>query len=352
MKNRKWCVIVIGLTMLWLILAAGIIVVVDPFFQYHGPIAGLQYQINNERYQNDGIVEFFDYDAVITGTSMTENFKTSEFDRLFQVTSVKVPFSGASYKEINDNLEKAFFEKQEIRCVLRGLDHNRITDEKDKEYYDYDLDYLYNRFLPDDVSYVWNKQVLLDNVFNNVLMYTIHGNQTTTFDQYENWDDRFSYGKESVLKQYERPDKNTEKMELTQEDQKNITENIGQNVLAVAAEHPETEFYLFYTPYSIVYWDSLNQMNGIERQIQAEKMATEQLLKYDNVHVFSMFDEYEMICNLDNYKDAGHYREEINSQLLEWISRGEHQLTKDNYQEYYNEIMDFYTNYQYEVLFE
>ena len=45
----------------------------------------------------------FDYDAIITGTSMTENFLSSEFDSLFGVNSVKTTFSGASYKEINQN---------------------------------------------------------------------------------------------------------------------------------------------------------------------------------------------------------------------------------------------------------
>jgi hypothetical protein len=58
----------------------------------------------DERYLNDGIVKHFDYDSIITGTSMTQNFRASEFDELFKAHCVKVPLSGASYREINELL--------------------------------------------------------------------------------------------------------------------------------------------------------------------------------------------------------------------------------------------------------
>lgn len=40
----------------------------------------------------------FEYDAIIIGTSMTENFKTSEADALFAASFIKVPFSGGIIK--------------------------------------------------------------------------------------------------------------------------------------------------------------------------------------------------------------------------------------------------------------
>ena len=78
-KNKKWCLLFMGETLFFLTVIILLTVIVDPFFHYHKPLASIQYQITNERYQNDGIIKHFDYDAIITGTSMTENFKTSEF---------------------------------------------------------------------------------------------------------------------------------------------------------------------------------------------------------------------------------------------------------------------------------
>ena len=69
-------------------------------------------------------------------------------------------------------------------------------------------------------------------------------------------------------------------------------------------------------------------------------------------HLFSFFTEYNMICNLDNYKDILHYGEEINSQVLRWMKEGSHELTRENYEEYCSQMKAFYCNYDYDRLFE
>ena len=66
-----------------LVAQAAVICVVDPYFHYHKPLKGLYYTLDNERSQNDGIIRHFNYDAMIIGTSMAENFKTSEMDELW-----------------------------------------------------------------------------------------------------------------------------------------------------------------------------------------------------------------------------------------------------------------------------
>lgn len=49
-------------------------------YHYHAPLEDFAYLLdrNNERYQNYGILSHFSYDTIITGTSLTENFKSSE----------------------------------------------------------------------------------------------------------------------------------------------------------------------------------------------------------------------------------------------------------------------------------
>lgn len=58
-----------------------------------------------------------------------------------------------------------------------------------------------------------------------------------------------------------------------------------------------------------------------------------------------------MICNLDNYKDITHYSAEINSQILAWMHDGIHEITKDNVVQYYDNVVHFYTTYDYDSLF-
>ena len=76
--------------------------IVDPYFHYHKPYTN--YRLADERYINDGIARNFDYDAIIIGNSLSENFKCSQYDALFDVKSVKLPYSGSGVKELWDAL--------------------------------------------------------------------------------------------------------------------------------------------------------------------------------------------------------------------------------------------------------
>ena len=115
---------------------------------------------------------------------------------------------------------------------------------------------------------------------------------------------------------------------------------------------PDTDYYIFFPPYSIYMWDSLSQSGELKRRLEAEKAVIEILLNYDNIHLFSFNDRFDMICNPDNYKDSMHYGEWVNSQMLIWMKNGEHQLTKKNYMEYYNRVYKFYTEYDYDSLYD
>lgn len=94
-----------------------------PFFHYHKPnTERYYYMLNNERSQNDGISKHFDYDALITETSMAQNFIASEMDKIFGTNSIKVCYSGGSYKEINDNLVVALKYNPDLKTIVRGLE--------------------------------------------------------------------------------------------------------------------------------------------------------------------------------------------------------------------------------------
>lgn len=349
MSGRQWGIMSLSLLAVLLLVLGGLTVIVDPFFHYHAPLKGLAYRLHNERYQNNGILRHFDYDAVIAGTSMAQNFKTSELDALFGTTSVKVALSGAKYKEIDENLSAM---RPDVRYVFRCLDSNVLLMDKDSRTRPYDAlpNYLYDDNLCNDVSYIFNKTVLLSNTVG-ALAYTKNGGATTSFDDYSNWMEGCVFGKEAVDQTYSRAPDRAEAAAYTDADELMLRENIAQNVTALIEAHPNTTFYLFFPPYSIYYWDSLRQAGTLERQLTAEKRAIELLLPYENVRLFSFLDEFDLAVNLDKFKDIGHYSEDINSQMLEWMASGEHQLTLENYGAYCERVWNFYTAYDYDALF-
>ena len=350
MNAKTFFKINIFLIFLGLFLSAGTMIVVDPYFHHHKPLSFIAYRLDNQRYINDGIVKHFDYDSIITGTSMTENFKSSQFDELFNTNSIKVPFSGGSYREINDNIKVALENNDKIKYVLRGLDYKKINQNHKYRTYSNYPEYLYDNKLSNDYKYWWNKDIWYKGIFVN-LRYNLKRNKTTTFDEYSYWSDQFTPGKKEVLKRYERPNHSAEKLTLTDVDIKRIDKNIEENVVNLAKEYPNVKFIYFITPYSIVYWDKLNQKNEIEKQIDSEKILIEKILEVPNIELYSFFDNYELITDLNNYKDPEHYMGKINDQILEWIKEGKYRLTKENYEKYLESNLQFYKNYNYDSIF-
>lgn len=325
------------------------IVILDPFFHYHGPIKYLSYWISNQRYQNYGIMKHFEYDAIITGTSMTENFLSSQFDDLFDVNSIKTAFFAGSFKETNDFLNDALEVNSDVHIILRSLDLEYIGLDKDYVYdYDYPT-YLYDKNIFNDVHYVLNKSIYLDYNFLHIIKFTRLGYQTSSFDSYSSWGYMDTFSKEAVLENVERlPNSNKEYII----DYDIIRLSIEQNMIQIAKDNPNVEFHYFYTPYSIVYFDEWNQQNIVSEKIVELKYIAELLLEYDNIKVHSFLNEYDIITNLDNYKDRLHYHSGINEMMITKIYENSNLLTKENYLEHFKNLEDFYLNYDYEEIYE
>ena len=45
--------------------------------------------------------------------------------------------------------------------------------------------------------------------------------------------------------------------------------------------------------------------------------------------------------------DVIHYSEQVGDRILEWMAAGEHRLTRDNVDQYFETIRDFYGSYDY-----
>lgn len=351
--SKKWGIACLLVTLALLLALGAMTAIIDPYFHYHAPLRSLSYWLNDQRYQNDGIMRHFPYEAVITGSSMTENFATTVFEREFGLPAVKVPFSGASYKEIAGNLVRGIGSNDRLSVVVWGLDYNRLMDEKDTMGYEESFypSYLYDDRLLNDVMYVFNKTVFLTDTIRTI-SYTRSGLPTTSFDGYCCWIGLFEFGREAVLANYARPPKAQAETPFSEEDRINLEGNLRQNIISLAEANPQIEFYLFFTPYSIFYWDSLNQEGSLKRQLEAERAAIELLLTCDNIRLYSFFDDFDMVTDPDNYMDPGHYSAEINTNILVWMHDGAHLLTRENYQAYCQKTYDFYTGYDYGSLFD
>ena len=350
MNGKKFFLSARAISLSIMILVALPTLYIDPFFHYRAPTEGVSYVLDSERYQNDGILRHFEYDAVIIGTSMTQNFKTSEADALFGTNSVKVPLAGGYFREIGDRLRSGFDSGHEIKQVILSLDMMSVIADKDAVSYDDYPEYLYDDNIFNDVRYLFNKTVLVDFTVDNIRR-TLAGRESESFDEYSSWGHHDVFGRERVLASYDRPEQVSEPKQLTEGQLSAIRENLTQNIISLVREHPETTFYCFIPPYSILKIDSWYRTNTQDYCYGIYAETARMLLAEENVRVFCFYDDTELVCDLDSYRDTMHYSGEVNTYMLECMARGEHELSADTLDAYFDSLREYYGAYDFDAIF-
>ena len=350
MKAKNWIIIWCMFVLTAFSIVGFQVYKIDPYFHYHKPLLNHYfYLLNNQRSQNDGISKNFEYDALITGTSMTENFRTTEADKLYGRYFIKVPFSGGSYKEINDNITIALKKNANIKTIIRCLDMDKFFDASDHMRSDLGKypTYLYDNNPFNDVKYLLNRDIIV-RTFQMMVNSNRRGFKPgiTTFDDYSRWQNRFKFGIKTVSPKGLTV-KNTKQIHLTNDDKEKIRKNIELNVIKIAEEYPDVDFYYFYSPYSIAMWNRWKNMGTLHKMLEAEEFITELIVPKRNIHLFSFNLRTDIITDLNQYKDESHYATWINSLMLKWMRDEKYRLTEVNYKARLKKEYDFYTKFDY-----
>ena len=158
-----------------------------------------------------------------------------------------------------------------------------------------------------------------------------------------------SFSNENVLQLIDIPDSF-----LEVEQQKAVildeTTRSVKKIKGFVEKYPETTFQFFYSPYSIAYWYNSYVCGTFLQDMENLEYSMKELLKCENLQLYFPSD-YEMITDLESYKDLGHYDMDIQYQIFEEMKNEENMLTSENYQEYMNEFRDMVMECDFEKIF-
>ena len=309
-----------------LLLVSALVLYVDPFFHFHEPLEGFPYIVDNQLSQNPGMAKRMDYDSCIIGSSMTVNFHTNDFMELMGLNTLKLSYSGA-YPRDDYNILSIVFDKNtparkktEVKAVFLGLDIPTLTAATDEIKYELPM-YLYDNNPINDVKYLWNKDVVLEYILKPI----IQKKGTDLSEVYASWWTDDYYNINYVMHGYEAPEPVEDEMDedllLPQ-----TKENLETNILPFIRDNPDTVFFVFFPPYSILYWNNVLTENHLEATMKQYRFAAGELLKYDNVRLFYFQNMEDIVTDLGNYADYTHYHPRINRYMTECFSDGTHEV--------------------------
>jgi len=352
LQSRKWFGWTLAVLATCLVMTAALVGWVDPYFHYRAPRTDrFRYTLDNQRFQNDGIVRHFDYQALITGSSMAENFKTSDVERLWGLKAVKVPFAGASYRELSRLVCRAVAANPKLELVIVGLDFNKLI--MDPDWMRTDLgdfpDYLYDENPWNDIGYLLNRDAVWKSL-KAILPWSRPG--ITSFDEYACWHTpETPYGASAVLRgQTYVPVTDVPQRAYSSDDAARVAANIRENLGPIMDCGRRVLFFV--TPYSAARMYAWLREGRFERQLQAERQLAEAVFAHPDAHVFSFNSQLEITGNLANYRDIDHYGPWISTRILEDMHAGKGEWARQNLSARIDAERRAYRDFDYRKMFE
>jgi len=317
MKKKTWALLcLIGIVGAYAFLSA-VVIAIDPF-QIYRLATRYMPPIDNttQVYANAGIVRNYDYDSAIVGTSVTENFRPSQMEDLLGGRFIKLCTSaGTAYNHAL--LMDLAFDTHEMKRIVYGLDVYSFIAELDETGSEVPL-YLYDRNPFNDVQY-WLNRSVLGSFLPRCLRAWGKTQDDTLRDNMYCWAGRDEYGLAALYNAQFSP---VAPMRPIDPDMRKAMDNLNTHLIPFIAAHPETQFDIFFPPYSAAEWSSMLSKGTLESMLNLRGLCYDMLSPYDNVSIYDFAAREDWVLNLDNYKDTLHYGQWINDAIVEQIASG------------------------------
>ncbi len=315
-KYKKWIISILCVICLFFASVAALVIYVDPFFQYHAPLEEFPYLVDNQLSQNPGMAKHMEYDSVILGSSMTVNFNTNWFSELMDLNTIKLNYSGAYPKDQSNIMRLIFDSGNQVKKVFLGIDVTAYTGGVEETKYPVPY-YLYDGNLINDVQYLFNKDVLL----NYILRPIADPDKTDLATVYQSWWTDEYYNIQWVMHNYVQPEA-VEEETPAEAYLESTGRNLDVNICPYIEQNPDTEFYVFFPPGSILFWNDVMRENHLEATLAEHQYIVDRLLSYDNVRIFFFSNQEWIVTDLNHYADEIHYHSDINYYMTECFANG------------------------------
>lgn len=320
----------------------------------------------NMRQQAAGIINNYEFDSIIIGTSMLENTSAFEASEVLGGNFVNISLSGSNYFERKPVLSYAL-EKKKIKTVIYSLDSVYIGLTKSNKNHPIDtFDYLYDKNPINDFNVYLNSKFLTCAVTLSKKNKCIGSKKTLEYpnvwfknkghsDRFGGLDNWFKSKNNNQIKSAfssivntSNKIKNGEKISLNglEDKIKKSKEYVDEYLLDNVKKYSNTKFIFVFPPYSRMLYAQWKQHNLPNYAIHKEiiKYLVKQSNKYSNLEIYG-YEDKEFLDDITHYKDLTHYHQWVNSMMLYSFKNKTELLTIENVDNYIKVAEDKAQNY-------
>ncbi len=322
MKRKTWALLTLAALFAGFALLSALVVVIDPFQIYrladdYVPLIDNLTQV----YSNAGIARSYDYDSAIVGTSVTENFRPSQMEEALGGRFIKLCSSaGTAYNHAL--LMDLAFDTHDIKRIVYGLDVYSFVGALDETGTKMPL-YLYDNNPFNDVQY-WLNRSVLGSFLPRCLRTWGQTQDESLRDTMYSWNDQYLYGETALdFAQFTPPESRRSADAFLDA----ASANLNTHLIPFIEEHPETQFDIFFPPYSAAEWASMESKGTLDALLPLRRLCYDALKDYPNVRLYDFSAREDWVTDISNYKDALHYGQWINDAITRCIAAGENLVT-------------------------
>lgn len=336
-----------------------LIYIYDPLQIYHKSFFSDSLKLHESmRTQAAGIINNFEFNSIILGTSMLENTSSKEAEEKLGGQFVNLSVSGSDFFEREPILSYAL-KKKNLNHVIYSLDssylhvHNideKFVDELKNKRKTFEFLYDNNPF--NNIKAYWNNKFLtctlvfsmssectgVNNNLDHPNSWYADPNHYSRFGGIDNW---FSSKNSSQIKKtlasiVESAENPTKKIKINiEENVESATKYIDKYLLKYVKQYPDTNFHIVFPPYSRMNYAIWKNTNVSDYEIHKEviRFMALQSRHLNNLYIYG-WENYSFLDDISNYKDLGHYHPSINSLMLSSIIEKDALITHDNVTSY------------------
>lgn len=337
-SHLKWIRNFLCFLLAIVLLLSGVAYIVDPFMQFRPRDNAY---LLEEWYVGSGLIKTYDYDTLILGSSMIQNFDMDVFRQELGVKPLHVGIGAMSPEEMAEFLNLAYDTGKAdtyYLCVdlpvLNGENEpSRTPEHLLKNDILSRLRYLLSyevwfRYLPVDVAFVILDKLGVEFPIKYTYKKSIDKLADWRLDFTDTGDDVVLYN--HIHGQVQGPFIETEGL---YEDAVECIDTLFEQCDFGKGEH-----IFFFPPYSSVQWVEYQMWDQLDIYLRIKQYFIGKALE-QGITVYD-FQSEEFTMDLENYRDTVHYMPHINDWMVRCFASGENTVTPENRQAFEEKLRE------------
>ncbi len=279
-----------------------------------------------QRYVNPGLAKHYDYDRIVTGSSLMECVVPEDVDRVMGGKTINLSVSAQTAYDAGQLLGAAL-RTGKPRHVIMNLDYNAFSGAPDRSGFSEPFPrYMYDEAAWNDLPYLLGVGTLRKS------LETVLGLEWSRFNADPRrmwyWMDGHQFFAAKAVQGLD-PDDLNARFRQPQRSLEGMKASFEANLVPLLEAYPQTRFTFVYAPYAILVWMDFEQRGQLEVTLAFREWLFERVQRYPNVEIFDFHAEPGIVMDLDHFTDIYHYSPRLSQAIIQAIHEGRYKLTRE-----------------------